>query len=174
VRLYEERLCCLVIVGVLVDGQEELVVIQDGHRQSKNSWADLLRDAKRRGMRVSVLAVGDGALGFWAAHCATSFPREAERCCVHASANKLKSLPKSAQPGAHKAAEIRDARGPLQLGNRDHGLLGRDRAAPKAAVEEITNKADELLALPGRALGAPEKDQSHIGPPSPQSASGPR
>ena len=65
VRLEEERLCCLVIVGVRVDGTKELVAIGDGYRESTESWADLMRDLKRRGMRAPVLAVGDGALGFW-------------------------------------------------------------------------------------------------------------
>ena len=66
-RLEEERLCALVIVGVRADGTKELVAIEDGYRESTESWADLLRDLKRRGMRAPVLAVGDGALGFWGA-----------------------------------------------------------------------------------------------------------
>ncbi len=65
VRLEEDRRCCLVIVGVRADGTKELVAITDGYRESTDSWADLLRDLKRRGMRPP--AVGDGALGFWAA-----------------------------------------------------------------------------------------------------------
>jgi transposase-like protein len=67
VRLEEDRLCCLVIVGVRVDGIKELVAVADGYRESSESWADLLRDLKQRGMRAPVLAVGDGALGFWGA-----------------------------------------------------------------------------------------------------------
>jgi putative transposase len=67
VRLEEERLCCLVIVGVRADGAKELVAIADGYRESTGSWADLLRDCKRRGMRAPVVMVGDGALGMWAA-----------------------------------------------------------------------------------------------------------
>ena len=67
VRLEEERLCCLVIVGVRADGTKELVALADGYRESTESWADLLRDLKRRGMGAPVLAVGDGALGFWGA-----------------------------------------------------------------------------------------------------------
>ena len=63
VRLAEERLCCLVVVGVRSDGRKELVAITDGYRESTESWASLLRDCKRRGMRAPVLAVGDGALG---------------------------------------------------------------------------------------------------------------
>ncbi len=61
----DDRLCCLVMVGAKLDGTKELVAIADGYRESTESWADLLRDLKRRGMRPPVVAVGDGALGFW-------------------------------------------------------------------------------------------------------------
>jgi len=67
VRLDQDRVCTLVIIGARADGKKELVALSDGHRESTESWADLLRDCKRRGMRAPVLAVGDGALGFWAA-----------------------------------------------------------------------------------------------------------
>ncbi|MGH9279831.1 MAG: IS256 family transposase, partial [Acidimicrobiales bacterium] len=67
VRLGEDRLCCLVIVGVRADGTKELVAVADGYRESTESWADLLRDLRRRGMSAPALAVGDGALGFWGA-----------------------------------------------------------------------------------------------------------
>jgi putative transposase len=62
----DDRLCVLVMVGVRTDGRKELIAIADGYRESTESWAELLRDAKRKGMRAPVLAVGDGALGFWA------------------------------------------------------------------------------------------------------------
>jgi len=67
VRLEEDRLCCLVIVGVRPDGTKELVALADGYRESKESWAALLRSLRERGLGGAVLAVGDGALGFWAA-----------------------------------------------------------------------------------------------------------
>ena len=67
VRLDQDKVCLLVIIGVRADGTKELVALDDGHRESTESWADLLRSCKRRGMRAPVLAVGDGALGFWAA-----------------------------------------------------------------------------------------------------------
>ena len=67
VGLEEERLCCLVIVGVRADGTKELVAIADGYRESTGSWQDLLRDCNRRGMRAPVVMVGDGALGMWSA-----------------------------------------------------------------------------------------------------------
>ena len=67
VRLEEDRLCCLVVVGVRPDGSKELVAVADGYRESKESWAALLRGVRDRGLAGPVLAVGDGALGFWAA-----------------------------------------------------------------------------------------------------------
>ncbi|WP_460827867.1 IS256 family transposase, partial [Nostocoides australiense] len=67
VRLEQDKVCLLVIIGVRADGTKELVALDDGHRESTESWADLLRSCKRRGMRAPVLAIGDGALGFWAA-----------------------------------------------------------------------------------------------------------
>jgi putative transposase len=83
VRLEEARVCALVIVGVRSDGTKELVSISDGHRESTESWADVLRGLKRRGMTAPVLAVGDGALGFWGA-LGEVFPDTAhQRCWVH-------------------------------------------------------------------------------------------
>jgi putative transposase len=67
VRLEEAKLCCLVLIGVRLDGRKELVAIAPGYRESTDSWAALLRDLRRRGMRPPMLAVGDGALGFWGA-----------------------------------------------------------------------------------------------------------
>ncbi len=67
VRLEQARLCCLVIVGVRADGTKELVAVADGERESTDSWAELLRDLRRRGMRAPVVMVGDGALGLWRA-----------------------------------------------------------------------------------------------------------
>ena len=64
IRVGEEKLCLLVLIGVRADGTKELITLADGYRESAESWADLMRDAKRRGMRAPVLAVGDGALGF--------------------------------------------------------------------------------------------------------------
>ncbi|GAA4519364.1 hypothetical protein GCM10023096_40270 [Nonomuraea ferruginea] len=67
IRLEEHKLCLLVLIGVRADGRKELVALTDGYRESAESWADLLRDCARRGMRAPVLAIGDGALGFWSA-----------------------------------------------------------------------------------------------------------
>jgi transposase-like protein len=148
VRLGDARLCALVIVGVRADGSKELVAIADGPRESTESWADLLRDLRRRGLRAPAVAVGDGALGFWAA-LRDVFPETTEaRCWVHKAANVLNALPKSAQPAARRAlAEIRDAE------DRAHALKAiktfeRDYGAkwPKAAAK-IVDDTEALLAF---------------------------
>jgi transposase-like protein len=103
IRLEEDRLCCLVIVGVRPDGSKELVAIADGYRESTESWAELLRDLKARGLVAPVLAVGDGALGFWAA-LRDVFPTTAEqRCWVHKTARVLDALPKRKHDEAKSA-----------------------------------------------------------------------
>ena len=148
VRLAEDRLCVLVMVGVRLDGTKELVAIRDGYRESKESWADLLRDLKRRGMVAPVLAIGDGALGFWGAVRDVWPETRHQRDWFHKAANVLDVLPKSAQPTAKKVlAEIRDAQ------DRDHALAAANVFAnefgtkfPKA-VAKITDDLDELLAF---------------------------
>ena len=110
VRLEQAKLCLLVLIGVRADGRKELVALADGYREATESWADLLRDCKRRGMRAPVLAVGDGALGFWGA-LREAFPDTREqRCWFHKISNVLAALPNSAHRGAKKAlAEIWNA-----------------------------------------------------------------
>jgi putative transposase len=98
IRLEEDRLCCLVLVGVRADGHKELVAVGDGFRESIESWSELLRDLKRRGMRAPVVAIGDGALGFWGA-LREVFPDSREqRCWVHKIANILDAVPNSLRP----------------------------------------------------------------------------
>ena len=100
VRLEEDRLACLVIIGVRADGSKEVIALEDGYRESQESWASLLRDLKRRGMPAPVLAIGDGALGFWDA-LRDVFPETREqRCWVHKIANVLDKLPKRLQARA--------------------------------------------------------------------------
>jgi transposase-like protein len=148
IRLEEHKLCLLVLIGVRADGRKELIALADGYRESAESWADLLRDAARRGMRAPVLAVGDGALGFWNA-LREVFPGAREgRCWFHKTANVLAALPKSAHPGAKKAlAEIWNAE------DKPHALAAVkafDAAYgakfPKAAAK-ITEDLEELLAF---------------------------
>jgi transposase-like protein len=65
VRLDNERLCTLVLMGVREDGSKELIAVEDGFRESTESWSEVLRDLKRRGLQPPTLAIADGALGFW-------------------------------------------------------------------------------------------------------------
>ncbi len=101
VRLEDQRRCILVLMGALPDGTKELIAVVDGERESKLSWLDVLRDLKARGLAAGpALAVGDGALGFWAAM-AEEFPGTREqRCWVHKTANVLDKMPKTLQPTA--------------------------------------------------------------------------
>jgi putative transposase len=148
VRLEQARLCCLVMVGVRADGTKELVAVADGERESTGSWAEILRDLRRRGMQAPVVAVGDGALGLWAALWDVFPATRHQRDWVHKAANVLSCLPKAVQAGARKAlAEIRDAP------DRDHAqraieVFARDYGVkwPKA-VAKITNDAEELLCF---------------------------
>lgn len=100
-RAEDERLCALVLIGVNERGQKRFLAIEDGVRESKQSWLDLLRDLKERGLKLAPkLAVGDGALGFWAA-LEEIFPQtRTQRCWVHKTANILNYLPKSLQARA--------------------------------------------------------------------------
>jgi transposase-like protein len=66
IRLEEDRLSLLVVIGVDVEGKKRLIALEDGYRESKESWLAVLRDLRDRGLRAPVLAIGDGALGFWA------------------------------------------------------------------------------------------------------------
>jgi transposase-like protein len=148
VRLEEHKLCLLVMIGVRGDGRKELVALADGYRESPESWADLLRDCARRGMRAPVLAVGDGALGFWGA-LREVFPTTREqRCWFHKIANVLGALPKSAHPGAKKAlAEIWNAEDKTHALDAVKAFAAAYGAKFGKAVAKITDDVDELLAF---------------------------
>lgn len=100
VRLEDDRLACLTLIGVRADGAKEVVALEDGYRESTESWKTLLRDLKRRGLPAPKLAIADGALGFWAALKDVYPPTEEQRCWVHKIANVLDKLPKRLQPRA--------------------------------------------------------------------------
>jgi putative transposase len=103
VRLEEDRLCTLVMIGVRPDGKKELLAVEDGYRESTDSWSTVLRDLKRRGLRAPVVAIGDSALGFWAAVGQVWPDTREQRCWVHRLANVLDKLPKRLQPKAKQA-----------------------------------------------------------------------
>ena len=103
VRLDDDRLCTLVLLGVRRDGSKELIAVEDGYRESTESWSSVLRDLKRRGLRAPLLAIGDGALGFWRA-VRDVWPETREQCCwVHRLARVLDKLPKRLQAKAKRA-----------------------------------------------------------------------
>jgi putative transposase len=148
VRLGQAHLCCLVIVGVRADGTKELVAVADGERESTESWAELLRDLRRRGMRAPVVAVGDGGLGLWAALREVFPATRQQRDWVHKTANVLAALPKAVHAGARRAlTEIRDAP------DREHAERAIEMFAgdygvkwPKA-VAKVTDDAEALLCF---------------------------
>jgi putative transposase len=148
VRLGQAHLCCLVIVGVRADGTKELVAVADGERESTESWAELLRDLRRRGMRAPVVAVGDGGLGLWAALREVFPATRQQRDWVHKTANVLAALPKAVHAGARRAlTEIRDApdrehaERAIEVFARDYGVKW-----PKAAAK-VTDDAEALLCF---------------------------
>ena len=148
VRLEEQKLCLLVMIGVRADGSKELVTLADGYRESTESWADLLRDAKRRGMRAPVLAVGDGALGFWAALREVFPDTKEQRCWFHKMANVLAALPKSAHPGAKRAmAEIYNAEDKTHAHEAIRAFADTYGAKFPKAVAKIVDDEEVLLAF---------------------------
>ena len=100
VRGDNERLCALVVIGVNERGQKRFLALEDGIRESKQSWREVLLGLQRRGLSAPRLAVGDGALGFWAAAEEVFPSTTAQRCWVHKMGNVLNYLPKSVQPKA--------------------------------------------------------------------------
>jgi len=147
IRLEEDRLCCLVIVGVRPDGTKELVAVSDGYRESTESWASLLRDLKARGLVAPALATGDGALGFWAA-LRDVFPATREqRCWVHVTANVCDALPKRLQELA-KAALGAIYTAPTRAAALDAvaAFAGTFADHPKA-VAKVTGELEALLAF---------------------------
>ncbi|UCZ59384.1 IS256 family transposase [Mycolicibacterium phocaicum] len=146
VRLEQDKLCLLVMLGVRADGRKELVAPTDGYRESADSWADLLRDCRRRGMRAPVLAVGDGALGFWKAVREVFPDTREQRCWFHKQANVLAALPKSAHPGA--IAAMREIAGAEDIDHAQVAVkafeLDYGAKFPKA-VAKIVDDLDVLL-----------------------------
>src|SRR5487761_2545083 len=141
VRLGEDsKLCLLVVIGVREDGCKELLAVEDGYRESEDSWAAVFRDLKDRGMNEPKLVTGGGALGAWAA-LRNVFPATREqRCWVHKTANVLDSLPKRLQPRAknllHEMAEA-----PSRAGART--ALERFRSEFDAKYPKAVAKLDK-------------------------------
>jgi putative transposase len=148
IRLEDDRLCTLVIIGVRPDGTKELVAVEDGYRESTESWKTLLRDLKRRGLRAPAVAVGDGALGFWAA-LRDVWPQTAEqRDWCHKLFNVLDKLPQRLHSQAKRllreamyAEKYADAVAALNRFTEDF-----EAKYPKA-VECVRRDQDKLLTF---------------------------
>jgi transposase-like protein len=102
-RAEQAKLCALVIIGVNERGEKHFLAIEDGVRESTQSWREVLLDLKSRGMNPVELAVGDGAMGFWAALEEIYPDTRQQRCWMHKTGNVLNTLPKSLQPKAKQA-----------------------------------------------------------------------
>lgn len=103
IRLGEDKkTCLLVMIGVTEDGEKDLLAVHPGYRESSDSWLVVLRSLIDRGLSAPMLAIGDGALGFWAAlrTCKGFEKTEEQRCWVHKIANVLDKMPKRVQPDA--------------------------------------------------------------------------
>jgi putative transposase len=146
VRLGEDaRLCLLVVIGVREDGAKELLAVEDGYRESTESWASVMRDLKARGINEPKLVVGDGALGTWAA-LRDVFPGARRQACwVHAIANVLDCLPKRLQPKAKTMLhEIMEA---------------PTRSDAKLALERLREEFDAKYP---KALSKLDRDWQHL------------
>jgi putative transposase len=149
IRLEEGSQCILVIVGATSDGTKELVAIDDGVRESAQSWKEILLDLKKRGLEhAPELAIGDGALGFWKA-LAEVFPdTQAQRCWMHKAGNVLNCFPRSKQ-----AAVNGDLHQIWMAATRDEAIKAFDsfvetyEAKYPKATQCLAKDRDELLAF---------------------------
>jgi transposase-like protein len=146
IRLEEERLCTLVVVGARADGTKEVIAVEDGYRESTESWLTLLRDLKRRGMRAPVVGVGDGALGFWKAVGEVWPETREQRCWVHRLANILDKLPQRLQPKAKRALhEIMNAPTRAAAESAMTAFAAEYQAKYPKAVASLARDREQLL-----------------------------
>lgn len=145
VRLEDDRLCTLVMIGARLDGTKELIAIEDGYRESAESWACLLRGLKRRGMAAPLVAVGDGALGFWAAARDVWPETLTARCWCHKIANVLDKLPQRLQ---------------AQAKSRLHEVMYAD--TKEHATEAVARFAEEYEAKYPKAVACLRDDQERL------------
>ena len=147
-RAEKEKLCALVIIGVNERGQKQFLAIEDGTRESTQSWREVLLQLKGRGMNSPQLAIGDGAMGFWSAIEEVYPETRHQRCWVHKTANILNHLPKTAQPKAKKALhQIWMAETRTNAGNAfDLFVESYGAKYPKATLS-LQKDREELLAF---------------------------
>jgi len=152
VRLENEanqRQCLLVLMGATADGQKELIAVVDGYRESEQSWYELLLGLKNRGLALAPkLAVGDGALGFWAALRKVYGETREQRCWLHKTANVLNNMPKSVQPRAKSDIhEIWMAETREDAVKAFDAFLEKYQAKYPTACECLAKDRDVLLAF---------------------------
>ena len=149
IRLEGGRQCILVLMGATAEGKKELIAIQDGQRESEQSWKELLLDVKARGLSVDpALAVGDGALGFWKALPQVYETTRTQRCWVHKTANVLDKLPKSMQPKAKQMLhEIYQAPSRVEAEKAFDLFLRTYEAKYPKATECLAKDCTALLAF---------------------------
>jgi len=142
-----DPLCLLVIVGVRADGTKELVTVSDGYRESTESWAEVLRELKARGMTAPALAVGDGALGLWNALGQVWPQTLQQRCWVHKTARVLAALPKRLHPRAKEllhAISYAESRTKALAAAK---VFADELSAHPKAVAKIMSELDVLLSF---------------------------
>ena len=148
IRLEDDRLCTLVMIGARPNGEKELLAVEDGYRESAESWKTLLRDLKRRGLVAPVVAVGDGALGFWAA-AREVWPETREQACwCHKLANVLDKLPQRLQPRAkHALHEMMYAARRVDCEAARSRFAAEYQAKYPKAVESLTANWERLVGF---------------------------
>jgi transposase-like protein len=149
VRLEEESACILVVMGATAQGKKELVAVHNGVRESEQSWTEVLVELKRRGLKNGPdLAIGDGALGFWAALPKVFAKCRAQRCWVHKTMNVLNYLPKKLQPSAkEKLHQIWMAETRKDAQAAFDAFVATYQAKHPKAVECLAKDRDALLAF---------------------------
>lgn len=146
VRLGDDpRICLLVVIGVTESGVKELLAIEDGFRESKESWASVLRDLKRRGMNEPIVSIGDGALGLWAAIRGVWPSTKEQRCWVHKIANVLDKLPRRLQAKAKESL---------------HEIMKAD--SYNMAIKEMDRFRDDYMAKYPKAVECLLKDKESL------------
>ncbi len=148
-RMEDQSQCILVIIGATPEGKKELVGFISGYRESAQSWRELLVDLKARGLaHPPLLAIGDGALGFWSALEKVFPTTRQQRCWVHKTANILNNLPKSMQ--AKVKADLHNIWMAESLHEAEKALavfLEKYQAKYPKAAERLTKDKEQLLAF---------------------------
>jgi putative transposase len=144
-----QRQCLLILMGARADGHKEMIAIIDGYRESKQSWYELLIGLKQRGLVVDPkLAIGDGALGFWAALREVYPNTREQRCWVHKTANVLNKMPKSVQPKAkNDLHEIWLSETRENAFKAFDNFMEKYQAKYEGACECLKKDRDELMAF---------------------------